>query len=159
MPTTEPMEGTPGVSGSNVELHRGTTHLQWRMAGSSTWLDLIAWADLKGDQGVQGAPGVDGDDGDDARRVVVATANTNASGDATFTFSPPFATAPHIDATITIQTNVNWKLRLTAVSASGCTVRVESQDQAFLSLLGLNILSAAVTAVSGATVSITATER
>lgn len=104
-------------------------------------------------EGTQGPPGAD------AKRIVAASGTTNASGDATFTFSPAFAVAPHIDATITPQSNVNHKCRLTAVSTTGCTVRVESQNQAFLSLLGLDVLSAAVTVVSGATVSITATER
>lgn len=100
-----------------------------------------------------GAPGAD------ARRVVVSQGTTNASGDAVFAFSPAFAVAPHIDPTITPQSDANHKCRVTAVSSSGCTIRVESQNQAFLSLLGIDVLSAAVTAVSGATVSITATER
>lgn len=103
--------------------------------------------------------GVAGPPGPNAKRIDVASGTTNASGDAVFTFSPAFAVAPHIDATITPQSNVNHKCRLTAVSTTGCTVRVESQNQAFLSLLGIDVLSAAVTAVSGATVSITATER
>lgn len=186
MPTTEPMEGvtgSPGDDGENIELNRGATHLQWRSVGSPAWIDLIAWVDLKGSDGRQvelqvnathiqwryagdvswtnlialtaltGAPGAD------ARRVVVLSATTSAGGDAVFTFSPAFSVAPHIDATITPQSNVNHKCRLTAVSTTGCTVRVESQNQAFLSLLGLDVLSAAVTVVSGATVSITATER
>lgn len=159
MPITEPMEGTqgsPGQNGSNIELNRGTTHLQWRNVGDTSWVDLVAWDDLKGAKGDQGTPG---NNGADAKRVVVASGTTNASGDVSFTFSPAFAAAPHVDATITPQTNVNHKCRVTAVSTTGCTVRVESQNQAFLSLLGIDVLSAAVTAVSGATVSITATER
>lgn len=112
-----------------------------------------------GPQGPQGPAGPAGPAGVDAKRIVALSGTTNASGDVSFTFSPAFAVAPHIDATITPQTNVNHKCRLTAVSTTGCTIRVESQNQAFLSLLGIDVLSAAVTAVSGATVSITATER
>lgn len=129
MPTTEPMEGTQGAPGP------------------------------EGPPGPAGATGATGPAGVDAKRVVVSSGTTNVSGDTVFTFSPAFAVAPHIDATITPQSNVNHKCRLTAVSTTGCTVRVESQNQAFLSLLGIDVLSAAVTAVSGATVSITATER
>lgn len=156
MPTTEPMEGiagTPGSNGSNIELNRGATHLQWRVVGAVSWADLVAWVDLKGASGTPGSNGVD------AKRVVVSSGSTNSSGDVSFTFSPAFAVAPHIDITITPQSNVNQKARLTAVSTTGCTVRVEVQNQAFLSLLGLDILGAGVTVVNGAAVSITATER
>lgn len=97
--------------------------------------------------------------GDYARRIVVASGTTNASGDVSFTFSPAFSQAPHISPTISTQSDALQRCRLTSVSASGCTIRVELQNQAFLSLLGLNILSAAVTAVAGATVSIAAIER
>ena len=112
-----------------------------------------------GPQGPAGPAGPQGPAGLDAKRIFVSSGTTTASGDVSFTFSPAFAVAPHIDATITPQANVNHKCRLTAVSTTGCTIRVESQNQAFLSLLGIDVLSAAVTAVSGATVSITATER
>jgi len=171
MPTTEPMEGitgaagTPGSNGSNIELNRGATHLQWRLVGAASWADLVAWSDLKGDPGATGSPGAagaagtNGTNGVDAKRVVVASGNTNSSGDVSFTFSPAFAVAPHVDITITPQSNVNHKARLTAVSTTGCTVRVEVQNQAFLSLLGLDILGAGVTVVNAAAVSITATER
>lgn len=165
MPTTEPMEGiagtpgAPGSNGANIELNRGATHLQWRLVGAASWADLVAWSDLKGDPGAAGSPGTPGANGADAKRVVVASGNTNSSGDVSFTFSPAFAVAPHIDITITPQSNVNQKARLTAVSTTGCTVRVEVQNQAFLSLLGLDILGAGVTVVNGAAVSITATER
>jgi hypothetical protein len=170
----EGIAGTPGsngVNGSNIELFRGATHLQWRVVGTVTWADLIAWVDLKGDTGAAGttgatgAPGTPGTNGTngtnglDAKRIVAATGSTNASGDVSFTFSPAFAVAPHIDITLTPQTNVNHKARLTAVSTTGCTVRVEVQNQAFLSLLGLDILGAGVTVVNAAAVSITATER
>lgn len=146
----EDITGDDGVSPQSVELNKGTTHIQWRLVGSPTWINLVALADLKGDAGINGV---------DAKRVVVASGTTNGSGDVSFTFTPAFASAPHIDATILPQSNVNHKCRVTANSTTGCTVRVESQNQAFLSLLGIDVLSAAVTAVSGATVSITATER
>lgn len=144
MPTTEPMEGVAG--GTGPQGPQGPEGQQGP-------------AGPQGPQGATGATGPAGPAGIDAKRIVALSGTTNASGDVSFTFSPAFAVAPHIDATITPQTNVNHKCRLTAVSATGCTIRVESQNQAFLSLLGIDVLSAAVTAVSGATVSITATER
>lgn len=97
--------------------------------------------------------------GDYARRIVVASGTTNGTGDVTFAFSPAFSSPPHVSPTITVQSVPAQRCRLTAVSASSCTVRVETQDQAFLSLLGLNILTSGVTPLPGATVSITAIER
>lgn len=45
-----------GANGKPIELHRGTTHLQWRVVGDAEWIDLIALADLmvKGDKGDDG---------------------------------------------------------------------------------------------------------
>lgn len=147
MPTTEPMEGVAG--GAGPQGPQGPEGPQGQAGPQGP----------QGQTGATGATGPAGPAGVDAKRIVALSGTTNASGDVSFTFSPAFAVAPHIDATITPQSNVNHKCRLTAVSTTGCTVRVESQNQAFLSLLGLDVLSAAVTAVSGATVSITATER
>lgn len=144
MPTTKPMEGVAGGTGS-----QGPQGPEGQQGPAGP----------QGPQGQTGATGPAGPAGTDAKRIVALSGTTNASGDVSFTFSPAFAVAPHIDATITPQANVNHKCRLTAVSTTGCTIRVESQNQAFLSLLGIDVLSAAVTAVSGATVSITATER
>lgn len=53
---TDGTDGADGTDGRNVELQRATTHLQWRLVGDATWLNLVALADLKGDQGDPGNP-------------------------------------------------------------------------------------------------------
>lgn len=49
--------GAPGLPGRSVEMQSTATHIQYRLQGSSTWLDLLPLADL---QGADGLPGVDG---------------------------------------------------------------------------------------------------
>ena len=56
-------DGGDGADGSEVELQKGTTHLQWRYVGGTTWTDLIALDDLKGADGADGSDGAAGDDG------------------------------------------------------------------------------------------------
>src|SRR5690606_7299989 len=49
--------GTPGEKGEDgreVELRKGETHVQWRYVGESSWQDLVALADLKGEKGDPG---------------------------------------------------------------------------------------------------------
>lgn len=61
--------GTAGVDGKNPEFQKSATHVQWRLVGDSTWIDLIPLASLKGADGVNGtngtpgAPGVNGTNG------------------------------------------------------------------------------------------------
>ncbi len=43
-----------------VQLQTSATHIQWRLVGDPDWINLIALADLKGDDGDDG---IDGDDG------------------------------------------------------------------------------------------------
>lgn len=62
--------GADGVDGKNPELGVSVTHIQWRLVGDPTWIDLVALATLKGDQGdpgIQGTPGNDGADGADGK--------------------------------------------------------------------------------------------
>jgi hypothetical protein len=49
--------GAPGLPGRSVEMQSTATHIQYRLQGSSTWLDLLPLADL---QGADGLPGADG---------------------------------------------------------------------------------------------------
>lgn len=56
-------QGEQGVAGKQVEFNVSTTHIQWRYVGDSTWNNLIALEDIKGEQGD------DGDDGKDASVV------------------------------------------------------------------------------------------
>lgn len=37
-----------GLDGKNVEFTKSTTHIQWRVVGTSTWTDLVPLEDLKG---------------------------------------------------------------------------------------------------------------
>lgn len=51
------------VAGREVQLRKGTTHIQYRYDGDVSWTDLIAISDLKGEQGIQGIQGEKGDTG------------------------------------------------------------------------------------------------
>lgn len=52
-----------GVDGREVELRTGTTHIQWRYVGDTTWINLVALSDITGPQGLQGPQGEKGDPG------------------------------------------------------------------------------------------------
>lgn len=71
--------GNPGSAGREVEFFKSSTHIQWRYTGTSTWTDLIAISDLKGDKGDKGddgddgAPGPDGADGKEIQIQKTAT--------------------------------------------------------------------------------------
>jgi hypothetical protein len=49
--------GSPGTDGKSVELNVSATHIQWRQTGSTTWLNLVPLADLKGAKGDAGSKG------------------------------------------------------------------------------------------------------
>lgn len=104
----------------------------------------------KGDKGDQGPSGI-------SKRIVTLLGTTDASGNVAFTFSPAFLATPHI-AVMLQAGNTRQFSRITAASATGCTVNAFQQNQTLLSLLGLDILTAGVTAISGATIRIMATE-
>lgn len=48
------LKGNKGDDGTEIELQKTATHLQWRYIGGS-WVNLVALADLKGDKGDTGA--------------------------------------------------------------------------------------------------------
>lgn len=50
------LQGDPGDDGREVELQKGTTHIQWRYVGGPTWTDLVALDDITGPPGTGGAP-------------------------------------------------------------------------------------------------------
>lgn len=104
----------------------------------------------RGEQGIQGPPGP-------SKRIVTMSGTTDSSGNVSFTFSPAFSATPHI-APMLITANTRQFWRITAASATGCTVNCFQQNQTLLSLLGIDILTAGVTAISGATVRILATD-
>lgn len=107
-----------------------------------------------GPQGVQGIQGPKGDTGPD-RRIEVLTGTTDASGNVTFTFSA-FASRPGLSVAFQASSNREFHT-VTAYSASGVTVNVSSRNETLLSLLGINILTAAVTPVSGKSVTVVLT--
>ena len=49
--------GTAGVDGKNPEFQKSATHVQWRLVGDATWIDLIPLASLKGNDGANGTNG------------------------------------------------------------------------------------------------------
>lgn len=109
-----------------------------------------------GPQGPQGAQGIQGPAGP-SKRIVTLSGTTDASGNVAFTFSPAFSATPHI-AVMLQAGNTRQFARITAASTTGCTVNAFQQNQTLLSLLGLDILTAGVTAISGATIRILATD-
>lgn len=120
----------------------------------------------KGDAGATGATGPKGDTGAQgpvgpagpSKRIVTATLTTNASGVASLTYSPAFAATPNVHCELTVPANNRQAVRLTASTATGCTVLVEQRNAVLLSLLGIDILAAGVTLVSGASVRVTVFE-
>jgi len=52
--------GADGMDGREVEFQKGATHIQWRYVGESTWTNLIALADIKGDAGTTTWAGITG---------------------------------------------------------------------------------------------------
>lgn len=104
----------------------------------------------KGDAGAAGAVGATGATGaaGTPKRVERYTATTNASGIATFTFSPAFAAAPDVDV---IQGWVNDQEvggAVQALTASGCTVLTKVSK-------GTLLLTAGPFQTAGAGVSVT----
>lgn len=90
-----------------------------------------------------------------ARRVFAGTAVSDASGNATFTFTPAFAAAPVVSVGLaTTNTNVT-EARVTALTGSSCTVNVRQSPGVVI--LGISVLQVPQ-ALSGATVHLLAIE-
>jgi len=43
--------GVPGSPGKNVELTKSATHIQWRVVGDTTWINLVALSEITGTGG------------------------------------------------------------------------------------------------------------
>ena len=52
--------GGTGTDGREIELRKGTTAIEWRYIGDTTWQTLVPLADITGPQGPQGARGATG---------------------------------------------------------------------------------------------------
>ena len=84
-----------------------------------------------------------------ARRVFAASGVSDASGNVVFTFTPPFAAVPVVTQAVQT-TNANaTEARVTALSASGCTVNVRQSPGVVV--LGISVLQVPQ-ALVGATV-------
>lgn len=93
-----------------------------------------------------------------AKRQLTFTGTTDVSGNYNITFSPAFSVAPNIQASITNQgSNTNQFIKVVSSSTTGATVNVFQRNA--VTLLGIEVLLAATTNVSGATVDILITEK
>ena len=57
-------KGDRGTDGREIELRKDSLYIQWRYKGDSSWNNLIAYSDLKGDKGDKGDRGEQGLKGD-----------------------------------------------------------------------------------------------
>lgn len=111
---------------------------------------------LQGIQGIQGIQGAQGPAGP-SKRIVTALASTDASGNATITFDPPFSGTPHV--TLSLQSNNTREyVRITSIGTNFVTINAYSQNATILSLLGLDILTAGTTPLVSRPVRVMATE-
>lgn len=87
-------QGLPGNPGREVEIRKGTTHIQWRYVGDTAWINIVSLAEITGpkgqdglngkdgQRGPQGIPGqngtngVDGTDGKDGREIELQKGTT-----------------------------------------------------------------------------------
>lgn len=93
-----------------------------------------------------------------AIRILRLALTSDAAGLVTVTYSPAFSATPQVILELSPAADNLTTARLTETSASGFKAIVEKRNSAFLSLLGINILSAGVTVVSGAPVRATVIE-
>lgn len=89
------------------------------------------------------------------RRVFAGSGVTNASGDVTFTFTPPFPSIPSVTQALQTASTSATEARVTALSASSCTIN--ARGSAVVVVLGINVLGAPAPLV-GATVHLHAME-
>jgi hypothetical protein len=61
--------GEDGSDGESIMLQVADDYIQWKLESDTSWTDLIAIADLKGNTGDTGNAGTDGVDGEDGREV------------------------------------------------------------------------------------------
>lgn len=142
--------GTPGTNGTSATVAVGTTTTGAPGTNASVTNSGTSAAAVFNFTIPRGDPGI-------SKRIVTLSGTTDASGNVSFTFSPAFAATPHVDAML-VTANTRQFARISAASATGCTVNAFQQNQTLLSLLGIDILTAGVTAISGATVRVMATE-
>lgn len=80
-----------------------------------------------------------------SRRVVAAKGTTDASGNVTFPFTPPFAAPPVVTNAVETATADGTECRITALSASSVTFNARRSPA--VTVLGLSVLAAPQPAV------------
>lgn len=73
-----------------------------------------------------------------ARRVFAATGVSDATGNVVFTFTPPFSAIPVVTQAVQTTNNNATEARVTALSATGCTVNVRQSPGVVV--LGISVL-------------------
>lgn len=81
------------------------------------------------------------------------TGTTAANGEFSVVYATPYSTIPAVVPVIVPNTTPARTIRVTSSTTTGFTVKVEQRNNA--ELLGLQVLLATVSNVSGATVSVT----
>jgi hypothetical protein len=150
------------VGGKTLELVNGTgSAAVWGAGGGTPFLvDGVAVASLTVATGASVRVNSDGAHWValrpyGTRRLFAAKGTSDGSGNVTFTFTPPFPTVPVVSPAIeTTNTNVT-EARITALSASSCTVNVRQSPGVVV--LGISVLQVPQP-LNGATVHLTATE-
>jgi hypothetical protein len=162
--TTGAAESLPDPASVNGRTHAlvntGTAAAVWSSTGATPFLvDGVAAASLSIPRGVLRLVQSDGTrwvvQPTAARRVFAAKGVSDASGNAVFTFSPPFPAAPVVSVGLeTTNTNAT-EARVTALSASSCTVNVRQSPGVVI--LGISVLQVPQP-LAGATVHLLAIE-
>lgn len=101
--------------------------------------------------GVSMCSGVTGNDAQPViPRMETYAGTSDGSGNWTVTFPTPFPSTPHINPVLFPTTDTETQCLLTSVSPSGFTCKVFVRN--LLTVLGINLLSFAVSPVIGATI-------
>ena len=118
-------DGADGTDGREIEIQKGTLYIQWRYVGDTTWNNIIAYSDLKGDKGDKGDTGETGAQG---------PAGTNGIGNSIQPINVSTTTAANTAAKVGITTGGGYVpafgdillLALTAAnSASNPTLNID----------------------------------
>lgn len=93
-----------------------------------------------------------------SRLTETAAGITDASGNYTYTFVNTYTVAPNVQPVINNQANQNQGFRITALSTTSVTVKVEEQAAIAVGLIGLTVRLGVSTNVVGSRVSILVVE-
>ena len=71
------VDGEDGTDGKSVEIQNSGTYIQWRFVGDTNWINIVALADLKGEDGTDGTNETNGNDGEDGKSVELQVSATH----------------------------------------------------------------------------------